>query len=303
MKIYKVPDRIPEKTAVAIGMFDGVHRGHQLLVKRMLVLAEKKNLLPFVYTFSSHPLKETKRKYLTLLEEKLFLLEQFGIKNVFIAELNENFMRMTPEEFFGREIVSRMNARAIVVGENFRFGRGRRGNVETLKTLGKKSGILVKAVPLLKVGGVTVSSSLIHSLVEKGEMEKANSLLGYEFFVSGKVVRGKGIGRLLGFPTANVAYKNGYKVLPKKGVYITYAELSGQKFGSVTNVGTNPTFERDGRIKIETHFLDTAGDLYGKEIRLRFLKFLRNEKKFSSVSELIEQIKTDTETARAYFGG
>jgi len=301
MKIYKENDRILEKTVVAIGMFDGVHLGHKALLNEMFLIAKKKKLLPVVYTFSNHPVKETKRKYLTLLSERLFLLKEFGISHVFIAELSREFMRMTPEEFFGREIISKVNASAVVVGENFRFGIGRRGTVETLKGLGKKSGVLIKPVPLISINGVTVSSSLIHSLIENGEVEKANTLLGYPFFVSGKVVKGKGIGRLLGFPTANVSYNNGYKVLPGRGVYVTFAEISGKVYESVTNVGLNPTFENANTVKIETHFLKVNEDLYGKEILLHFLKYIRPEKKFSSKEELIEKIKEDTEISRRYF--
>ncbi len=301
MKIYDKNERISEKTAVAIGMFDGVHIGHRALLEKMFSVAESGNLVPIVYTFSSHPVKETKRKYLTLLSERLYLLEKFGVPNVFIAELDEKFMRMTPEEFFGTEIIARMNARAVIVGENFRFGIGRTGSVETLKKLGEKSGVLVKAVPLVSVNGVKVSSSKIHSLIENGEMEKANALLGYPFFVSGKIVRGKGIGRLLGFPTANVSYNNGYKMLPKRGVYVTYAEVSGKIYESVTNVGLNPTFENADVTKIETHFLDVNANLYGEEIMLHFLKYIREEKKFSSKEQLIKRIKEDTEIANSYF--
>ncbi len=301
MKIYDKNERISEKTAVAIGMFDGVHIGHRALLEKMFSVAESGNLVPIVYTFSSHPVKETKRKYLTLLSERLYLLEKFGVPNVFIAELDEKFMRMTPEEFFGTEIIARMNARAVIVGENFRFGIGRTGSVETLKKLGEKSGVLVKAVPLVSVNGVKVSSSKIHSLIENGEMEKANALLGYPFFVSGKIVRGKGIGKLLGFPTANVSYNNGYKMLPKRGVYVTYAEVSGKIYESVTNVGLNPTFENADVTKIETHFLDVNANLYGEEIMLHFLKYIREEKKFSSKEQLIKRIKEDTEIANSYF--
>lgn len=301
MKIYDKNEKISERTAVAIGMFDGVHMGHRVLLKEMLSVAKGKNLVSVVYTFSNHPIKETKRKYLTLLSERLYLLEKFGVPNVFITELDEKFMRMTPEEFFGAEIVARMNARAVIVGENFRFGIGRTGNVETLKKLGEKSNILIKAVPLVSVNGIKVSSSAIHSLIEKGEMEKANTLLGYSFFVNGKVVRGKGIGRLLGFPTANVSYNNGYKVLPKKGVYVTYAEVSGKIYKSVTNVGLNPTFEDTNTIKIETHFLDVNTNLYGKEIILHFLKYIRPEIKFASKTEIIKRIKEDTKIAKSYF--
>ncbi len=301
MKIYNKNERIAEKTAITIGMFDGVHIGHRALLREMFRIAKKENLVPVVYTFSRHPIKETKRKYLTLLSERLYLLEKLGVSRVFVARLDDDFMRMTPEEFFGTEIVARMNARAVIVGENFRFGIGRTGTVETLKKLGEKSGISVEALPLVSLNGVKVSSSLIHSLVENGEIEKANTFLGYPFFVSGKIVRGKGIGRLLGFPTANVFYNNGYKVLPERGVYVTYAEVSGKIYESVTNIGFNPTFESSEVIKIETHFLDVEANLYGKEILLHFLKYIRPERKFSSKTELVERIKEDTKTARVYF--
>ncbi len=301
MKIFNYGDTINENTVATIGMFDGVHRGHKLLIKRTIEIAEKKNAMPLVYTFFNHPVKERKRKFITLLEEKLFLMEKIGVQFVYLVELNENFMRLSPEEFFREEIVKRINATAIVIGEDFRFGYERKGDVAYMKKLAEPYHIGVYPVPLLRLNSKIVSSSLIHNFIVSGDMENANNALGYAFFLTGSVVKGKGIGRLLGFPTANILYKNGNKVLPHTGIYVTVAETDGKLFRSITNVGFNPTFENNNKVKVEIHFIGVKKDLYGANVRLYFLQKIRDEKKFATPELLVEQIHRDVEKAKMYF--
>ncbi|RLD21114.1 MAG: hypothetical protein DRI33_00175 [Caldiserica bacterium] len=301
MKIYKYGDSVKENTVVTIGMFDGVHRGHQLLIEETIKVAKMKNTTPFVYTFYSHPIKEMKRKFLTLLEEKLFLLRENGIQCTYVVEMCNKFMKLSPEEFFKKEIVQKVNAKGIVVGEDFRFGYRRTGNVTYLKKLAKPFGIDVYSISLFDINGKTVSSSFIHQLIMNGKIETANAFLGYMFFISGDVVKGRGVGRLLGFPTANIAYKNGSKLLPPVGVYITLAETGGKFFQSVTNVGFNPTFGKNDQLKVEIYFIDEKKDLYGTDVKLHFLKRIRDEKKFDKPQNLIEQIHQDVREAKIYF--
>lgn len=301
MKIYKYGDYVKEDTVVTIGMFDGVHRGHKLLIEETIKVAKIKNATPFVYTFYSHPVKEVKRKFLTLLEEKLFLLTENGIQSAYVVEMCNKFMKLSPEEFFKKEIVQQLNTKGIVVGEDFRFGYRRNGDVMYLKKLAKPFGIDVYSIPLFNIGGKTVSSSFVHHLIMNGEIEKANDFLGYMFFLSGDVVKGKGVGRLLGFPTANIEYKNGSKLLPPVGVYITLAETGGKFFQSVTNVGFNPTFEKNDQLKVEIYFIDIKKNLYGADVKLHFLKKIREEKEFDRAQDLIEQIHQDVEEAKIYF--
>ncbi len=301
MKIYKYGDYVKEDTVVTIGMFDGVHRGHKLLIEETIKVAKIKNATPFVYTFYSYPIKEVKRKFLTLLEEKLFLLTENGIQSAYVVEMCNKFMELSPEEFFKKEIVQQLNTKGIVVGEDFRFGYRRNGDVMYLKKLAKPFGIDVYSIPLFNIGDKTVSSSFVHHLIMNGEIEKANDFLGYMFFLSGDVVKGKGVGRLLGFPTANIEYKNGSKLLPPGGVYITLAETGGKFFQSVTNVGFNPTFEKNDQLKVEIYFIDIKKNLYGANVKLHFLKKIREEKEFDRAQDLIEQIHQDVEEAKIYF--
>ncbi len=301
MKIYRLGERIPFKTSVAIGMFDGVHRGHKMLIKKTIDVANSYNLIPAIYTFGSHPIKESSRKYLTLLDEKLEIMERSGVNVVYIAELNEDFMKMSPEVFLKTEVCKKVNAKSVIIGENFRFGKDRRGDVAFMKRGLNSCGIDVFPVKLAYYNGKPISSSLIYHLIVDGNVKEANTLLGYAFFLSGKIVRGKGVGRLLGFPTANLQYFNGYKVLPKRGIYVTVAAVDGMLFKSVTNVGFNPTFEDVQEIKVETHFIDRQINLYGKMVRLHFLERLRGEKKFPSVPILMNQIQKDVSTAKDFF--
>ncbi len=301
MKIYKFGNRIPYKTAIAVGMFDGVHIGHRLLIKKTIEIAHIRKLTPSVYTFYNHPIKEANRKYITLFEERLSLLGHFGIEAVYVAELNKDFMEMSPKTFFKIELLRNANAKSIIVGENFRFGINRSGDAKLMMTFGKNSNTDVFSIPLSYHNGKPISSSLIHDLIKNGNVVKANELLNYSFFLSGKVVSGKGIGRLLGFPTANLSYFNGYKVLPKRGVYVTIAEVDGLLYRSVTNVGVNPTFENSQNIKVEIHFIDKDINLYGKIVRLHFLKRIRDEKKFPTTELLTEQIQKDISYAKNLF--
>ena len=301
MKIYKYGDCVKEDTVVTVGMFDGVHRGHKLLIEEAIKVAKMKNAIPLVYTFYSHPVKEMKRKFLTLLEEKLFLLEKNGIQCAYIVEMCNKFMKLSSEEFFEKEIVQQVNAKGIVVGKDFRFGYKRTGDVAYLEKLAKPFGIDAYSIPLFNINGKTVSSSFVHHLIMNGKIEMANDFLGYMFFISGDVVKGKGVGRLLGFPTANIAYKNGNKLLPPVGVYITLAETGGKFFQSVTNVGFNPTFGKNDQIKVEIYFIDVKKDLYGADVKLHFLKKIRDEKEFDKPQDLIEQIHQDVEEAKIYF--
>ena len=300
--IFRFGEKVPFDTVTAIGMFDGVHTGHQKLLRFAIEKAKKMSLIPLVYTFRSHPIKETRRKYLTLFEERIALIKHFGIDDIYVAELDKEFMHIPAEQFFNGELCSAVRAKIVVCGENFRFGYKRAGDINLMQKLADKCGIEVYPLPLLKVDGTPVSSSEIYKLVRNGKIEQANKMLGYNFFLGGEVVHGKGIGRKIGFPTANLCYKNGQKVLPANGVYVTHAELYGKFFKSVTNVGFNPTFESEKKVKVEIHFLGFNGEnLYGKNVLLHFLKRIRPEKKFENAVALSEQIKKDVAFTENYF--
>ena len=301
MKIIGFHKPISKKTAVAIGMFDGIHIGHKALISKLSEECNLKNLTPVVYTFSNHPFKEAKRKFLTTLNEKLYIFEKINVENVYVADLEEGLMEMSPEEFVREELVKTLNCHLVVVGENFKFGYKKSGDVNTLMELSKLYNFEVKVFNPVVKDGLVVSSSLIHDLIKEGSIEDGNNFLGHPFFTQGIIERGKGLGRHLGFPTANLTYENGNKLLPKNGVYITIGNYNGMLLRGVTNVGFNPTFEDKKKIKIESHFLDVDYDFYGKFLRLYFIKRLRDELKFEKVQDLRNQVMSDIEETRRFF--
>ncbi|MGC9073275.1 MAG: bifunctional riboflavin kinase/FAD synthetase [Caldisericum sp.] len=301
MKIIEFRRSISKKTAVAIGMFDGVHLGHKVLISQLLSKSEEKNLCPVIYTFSNHPIKEARRKLLTTLNEKLYIFEKLNVENVYIADLEANLMEMSPEEFVREELVKTLNCKFVVIGEDFRFGYKKSGDANTLKELGQIYNFDVIIANKVLKDGVAISSSLIHDLILNGSIEEGNNLLGHPYFIQGTVEKGKGLGRYLGFPTANLNYENGNKLLPKNGVYITIGNYNGTLLKGVTNVGFNPTFEEKKNIKIESHFLDVEYNFYGKFLRLYFIKRLRDEIKYEKVQDLRNQVMIDIESTREFF--
>jgi len=282
-------------------MFDGVHLGHRKLIYETIDIAKQTNATPLVYTFENHPIKESKRKFLTTLDEKIFLIEKLGIEVVYIAQLNGNFMKMTPLEFVENELIKKLNVKDVIVGENFKFGYKKSGDVNTLTDLGKRFGFNVVVVKPVTVNNTIVSSSLIHDLIKEGDIETANKLLGHTFFVQGVVTKGKGRGKHLGFPTANLNYENHSKLIPSNGVYITITEVNDVFLKSVTSVGFNPTFEEKHTIHIESHVLDVEENFYGQFIRIHFLKKIRDEIKFENVSDLRKTVLKDIETTKEFF--
>lgn len=301
MEIINFGDSIKEKSAVAIGTFDGVHLGHQKLLAKIREASYGKGLVPIAYTFSTHPIKENQRRFITTLEERLYLLEKFGMKYAYLANLDESFMRLSPEEFIERELVNKLNVKFIAVGKNFRFGYQKKGDCNTLLNLSKKFSYEVNVIEPVSIDGKLISSSLIHNLIIEGLIEEAIIFLGHTYFLQGTVNKGKGLGRKLGFPTVNVDYQNNNKLLPKIGVYITASEVAGHLYESITDVGFNPTFENDKKIHIESHFMGIDGDFYGEFVRIHFLKRIRDEVKFNSAEALINQLINDVETAENFF--
>ena len=301
MEIINFGDSIKENSAVAIGTFDGVHIGHQKLLDKIREVSQQKGLASVAYTFSTHPIKENQRRFITTLDERLYLLEKFGMKYAYLARMDESFMLMSPEEFIEKELVDKLNVKFIAVGRNFKFGYKKAGDFNTLLELSKKFSYEVAVIEPILVDGKLISSSLIHNLIKEGLIEEATKFLGHTYFLQGSVNKGKGLGRKLGFPTANVDYQNSNKLLPKIGVYITASEVAGHLYKSITDVGFNPTFENDRKIHIETHFIGVEGNFYGEFVRIHFLKRIRDEMKFNSGEELINQLGNDAETAETFF--
>lgn len=293
MLFSEVADVPKGPKVVAVGSFDGVHLGHQYLLRQALAEAKTLKEPLLVYTFDPPTKVFTRGEgFLMDLQEKVEALRGVGVELILAVPFNEEFARRPPEAFL--EDLRALQASRIYVGEDFRFGRGRAGGPEALERVAP-----TRVVPLLSLGGEAVKSSRIRALLKEGKVEEARHLLGRPYGAYGVVVEGDRMGRRLGFPTANLAV-HPLKVLPP-GVYAVEAEGAFGRYKGVANVGTRPTLGGEER-RLEVHLLGFAGELYGEEVRVRFLKRLREERRFPSLEALRAQIAEDVAEARAYFG-
>lgn len=305
MQIYHQIDDAglsPAASVVTMGNFDGIHLGHQALVLRSLEEARHRNVASVVLTFDPHPLKvlapaRAPRLILTP-EDKIELLQHLGIDVVINQRFDSSFASLDAEEFVRRFIVNRLKAKKIWVGRDLRFGHGRKGDVEQLVRWGEELDFEVGIVEPILVNGVRVSSSQIRQAIEAGRVDEARSSLGRYHFISGTVVEGNRRGRDLGFPTANIASCT--EVIPSDGIYATLFHIGQERWLSVSSIGVNPTFGAGPRT-VESYILNFDRDIYGKKIKLAFVKKIREEKKFADVASLIAQIQEDVRSARAVF--
>ncbi len=296
--------RIPGPLFLSIGVFDGVHLGHQAVICRALEDAREAGGEAVVVTFDPHPVRilrpESAPRLLTSTRHKEILLKELGVRHLLIVPFTEAFAQTAPEQFV-RELHAAANGlREICVGHTWSFGKGRAGNLELLRTLGDQLGFDEVGVPVVEVGGQIVSSTLIRAAVEAGALENAARLLGRPFSLFGTVAHGDGRGRTLGFPTANLRAHN--EQFPPNGVYAVRARLVGKEAPrpGVLNIGTRPTLHGKGADRIpELHLFDFEGDLYGSDVEVFFHHFLREEKRFASVEALKAQIGLDAAEARA----
>jgi riboflavin kinase/FMN adenylyltransferase len=298
------PDAAP--TVVALGTFDGVHLGHRAILGTAVDRARALHMTAVACTFDPHPMEVLQPGRaplpITTLEERLALIAGTGVHGTLVIEFNREIAAIEPEAFVRDVLVSRLRAREIVVGFNHTFGRGARGNAELLAKLGERLDFRTHVVPPYSVEGVAVSSTAVRTALAAGQVERASTLLGRPYAVVGEVVRGAGRGRGLGFPTANV--RPSRPPLVKPGVYACRVELvdDGSVHDAVVNVGVRPTFG-ETELAIEAHVLDFAGDLYGRPLRVAFLRHIRDERRFPSVDALRAQIGDDVRAARAHREG
>jgi riboflavin kinase/FMN adenylyltransferase len=286
---------IESKTIIALGGFDGLHLGHRALIDKTINIAKRHKCISMVFTFKNHPLsiinEEAAPKLLMSNSDKLKLLEQYGIDITNMAEFDSEFMKLSPEEYVSR-LVKHYNASGLVVGFNHRFGYKNLGDIDLLKSLSKTFGYDLYIVSPVKYKGEIVSSSKIRNLLsEDGDIEKANKMLSRPYTIEGEIIRGKQLGRKLGFPTINLNYSKEF-LLPRGGVYFTLVEHENKKYKGITNIGYNPTVENH-KLSIETHIVDFNKELYNENIKIYFIKRIRDEKKFNSLTELSEQLKKD----------
>jgi riboflavin kinase/FMN adenylyltransferase len=282
-------------SVVTIGAFDGVHRGHQYLIRQLREQAETTGQVPVVLTFYPHPEMVLcgfrPGFYLTLPDEKARLLGDLGVELVVTHPFNEEIRHIRAADFV-KNLLTHLKMASLWIGANFALGYKREGNVAFLQAQGQQLGFDVRVVDLMDAGGERVSSSRIRQALINGQVTEAGRLLGRPYRISGTVVKGDERGRTIGFPTANLDIKE-EQAVPAGGVYAGWAQVGSDRYPSVANIGVRPTFDGIGKMTIEAHLLDYSGDLYGQEISLSFTERLRDEKKFSGIEELVSQIQRD----------
>lgn len=284
--------------AVSLGNFDGVHKGHQKLMKENIKISKAKNLTPSVLLFKENTknILNGEREYLTSLEDKIEILKNLGIECFCLLEFSDKFKNLSPYEFIEEILYKKLNTKYVIVGDNYRFGKMAKGDIKTLKKYEEDFAYKTKVVDFELDDGKIINSTDIRQMVREGKIEKANKDLGHPFKMQGKVIKGAQRGRLLNFPTANLKPSFKY-VTAKSGVYFTRVNIDRDFYYALTDIGTNPTFENK-KMKIETYIMDFSKDIYGKNISIEFLEYLRPDYKFNSPEELINQMEKDKKTGR-----
>ena len=294
---------IGRPAVLTLGVFDGLHLGHQLIISRVVERARRLGAVPTVVTFDPHPRAvlhpESAPPLLQTFDQKVEAFGVLGVEQTIVVRFTPEFARVPAEAFLRDVVHERLQAREVYLGRGFAFGRGREGDIELLRRVSGGLGFFADEVPEVRLRGQRISSSRIRELLAAGRVNLARRMLGRPYGVEGRVVRGYERGRTIGFPTANLRPAN--RVIPRGGVYVTATLIDGSWRRSVTNVGVRPTFGNDAEPSVETFVMDWGGDLYGDVVRVRFLHRLRDERRFGGVEELKRQIRGDAARARKYF--
>ncbi|WP_396138358.1 bifunctional riboflavin kinase/FAD synthetase, partial [Flavobacterium sp.] len=292
-----------KKTIITLGTFDGVHLGHQAILKKLVNATENGTYESLVLTFYPHPRmvlnQEGTMHLLNTIEEKTILLEKYGIDDLIIHPFDEKFSKLSAEAFVKSVLVDQLNIHKIIIGYDHRFGENRSANITDLIEFGKKYNFEVVQINAEEINEISISSTKIRTALLDGAIELANQYLGYDYFFSGKVIKGKQLGRTIGFPTANIVLLKTYKLIPKNGVYIVYSTLNNKRVYGMMNIGHNPTVGENNKT-IEVHFFDINEDLYDKIVTVSILKFIRSEEKFESIDALKMQLNKDREFSKSY---
>ena len=305
MRLFHGTDNadIARPTVLTLGVFDGLHLGHQLIIQTVVERARATGAKPTVITFEPHPRAvlhpESAPPLLQTFDQKLEALGVLGIEQAIVIHFDKEFAQIRAEDFLRDVVSDRLHAKEVYLGRGFAFGHNREGNIELLRSVSHELGFKADEVAEVRLRGERISSSRIRELLGQGRVNLARRMLGRPYGVEGRVIRGAERGHQIGFPTANLHPHN--RVIPKSGVYVTATLIDGPWRPSVTNIGTRPTFERDAETSVETFVMKWSGDLYGDVIRVRFLYRLRDERKFNSLDDLRVQIERDVARARRYF--
>ena len=285
-----------KKTILTLGTFDGVHIGHQSILDKLKKATHHGYYESVVLTFFPHPRmvlqQDTSIKLLNTIDEKAELLDKFGIDNLIIHPFDAAFSNLSAEEFVKEILVDRLNIHKIIIGHDHRFGKNRTADIGDLISFGKKYGFEVEQINAHEIDEIAISSTKIRKALMEGNIQLANQFLGYSYFISGKVIEGKKIGRTLGFPTANIQINESYKLLPNNGVYIVSSEINDILYFGMMNIGNNPTIGENEQ-SIEVHYFDMSENIYNKKLKISILEHIRDERKFNSLSDLQAQLEKD----------
>lgn len=287
MDILRYENANLNNTAVALGKFQGLHKGHMLLIGEVLRLSYEEDLNSVVFTIDM-----PQEKAINLPVERYHILEDCGIDYNVSCEFSKEFASMSPREFVENILINKLDAKYVVVGTDFRFGNKRAGDVSLLKSYGEEYGFFVVAIDKLAIDDIIVSSTYIRELISVGNMKAVSRYMGRDYFINGKVMRGKQLGRTIGFPTANII-PDSSKLLPPFGAYYTEVEVEGYMYKAITNVGNNPTIDENNHITVEANIIEFSDDIYDKEITIYFKDFIRGEMKFTDIEELKKQLEID----------
>lgn len=303
MKVITTSDQsIPQTSSVVtIGTFDGVHIGHQKIIKKLAKKAAQKHLISVVLTFFPHPRMVLQQnsdiKLLNTITERKEILSGLGLDYIYVKEFTKDFANLSARDFVKTILVDKLHVKCVIIGYDHQFGKNRSANIEDLRKFGAEFGFEVEEISAQDVEDVAVSSTKIRTSLNSGDIKTANTFLGYAYYISGTVVRGKGFGKKMEFPTANISVDETYKLIPKNGVYAVASNHKGKPIYGMMNIGVNPTFEGDKKT-IEAHFFDFNEDLYDQHLKISFLDRLRDERKFQSVEALIAQLRQDRINAK-----
>ena len=308
MKIKTAADYNQIKdSVVTIGTFDGVHIGHQKIINRLVAIAEAEQLQALVLTFFPHPRmilqKESSIKLINTIDEKSNLMQDLGVDHLVIKAFTKDFSRLTALEYVRDVLVNKLHVKHIIVGYDHHFGRNRTADIKDLKEFGAFYGFKVTEISALEVGDVAVSSTKIRSALKEGAIKVANQFLGYNFMLNGTVVKGKGLGKTIQFPTANLKIDEAYKLIPKNGVYLVQSRIDSKLTYGMMNIGTNPTVSDSDQLSVEVFFFDFDKTLYGQSLTIEVLDRIRDEQKFSGLATLKLQLEQDRQEALVKIDG
>lgn len=300
MKVYHSLEEFNsvENAVVTTGTFDGVHLGHLEILSRLINVAKETNGESVLVTFHPHPRivlfpDDQSLRLIQTQAQKIELLDKFGLDHLIIVPFTVEFSRMNATEYVRDVLVNRIGLKKLVIGYDHHFGRNREGNLDQLEELSQVYNFEVEEIPAQILNDVNISSTKIRNALHEGKVEVANKYLGYSYQLSGTVIEGDNRGEGLGFPTANLQIDDKLKLIPKLGVYAVDVEFDGQTERGMMNIGYRPTFYNDEEVSLEVHIIDYSGNLYGKVIKVHFIQYLRDEKKFNDVEELVSQLKED----------